>query len=82
VPAPHRGDANKPIRIQGKANAIGNQTRRAEQTNRSRKGQRHRPTAKQAPSRQTIQENPTAAGKQTKPAKGKSITQTFTSSEQ
>ncbi|MFM0044416.1 hypothetical protein [Paraburkholderia sediminicola] len=28
MPAPHRGDANKPLKIQGKANAIGEQTRK------------------------------------------------------
>src|SRR3978361_195604 len=40
--APHRGDTNKPIRNQGKANTVGKTTRSAPQANKPRKDQRHR----------------------------------------
>ena len=46
--APHRGDANKPIRNQGKANTIKAQPKSAAQANRPSKAQRHRHTDKQS----------------------------------
>jgi hypothetical protein len=65
VPAPHRGDTNKPLTIQGKANTAGTQTTIADQAKNSRKAHRRRQRDKQSPSRQKIQAKPTAAGKQT-----------------
>ncbi|MFM0209731.1 hypothetical protein PQQ96_20205, partial [Paraburkholderia sediminicola] len=50
--APHGGNTNNPISIQGKANAIGRQTEQA-QAIKPGKAQRHRHTEVQAPRRQT-----------------------------
>ncbi|MFM0250610.1 hypothetical protein, partial [Paraburkholderia sediminicola] len=35
--APHRGNANKPLRIQGKANAVGTQTNKRREGNQIKK---------------------------------------------
>jgi hypothetical protein len=40
--APHRGNANRPITIQGKANTVGTRTSSASQTNKTRKDQPHK----------------------------------------
>src|SRR3978361_627828 len=50
--APHRGNANRPITLHGKANAVGKQPNPPPQANNSRKGQRHRQTDNQAPRKQ------------------------------
>jgi hypothetical protein len=42
--APHRGNANKPLKIQGKANTIKPQPTSATQATNSTKGQRQRQT--------------------------------------
>ncbi|MFM0042863.1 hypothetical protein PQQ99_07435 [Paraburkholderia sediminicola] len=62
MPAPHRGDANKPLKIQGKAkkpdqgkpNTVGKQTKSAAQVNSSKNG-----------SKNPVQGNANAAGEQT-----------------
>jgi hypothetical protein len=51
VPAPHRGDANKPITNQGKANAVGTQTnkrREGKQLKESPTPQAYRRTKRRA----------------------------------
>ncbi|WP_211705000.1 hypothetical protein, partial [Paraburkholderia domus] len=40
--APHRGNANRPLRNQGKANAVGTQTKSVAQTEKRRKDQHRR----------------------------------------
>src|SRR6201996_3953478 len=59
--APHRGDANRPIRKQVKAHAAGEQTRSAPQATSSTKGQRRRRTDKR-PAGNQLKQNPNAAG--------------------
>src|SRR6201996_3169790 len=62
--APHRGNANRPISIQGKATAAGRQTKRAAGNQIKERPPRRR---------QPDQGKPTTAGRQTKRAAGNQI---------
>src|SRR3978361_184450 len=62
--APHRGNANRPISIQGKANATGKQKTSAAQANNSRKGQRRRQTEGERRAGNQLKKRPPRIGAQ------------------
>src|ERR1700747_2020333 len=52
--APHRGNTNRPLTIQGKANALRTQTKSAKQTTNSRKSHCRRQTDQTSPRQDQI----------------------------
>src|ERR1700722_6548667 len=51
--APHRGEPNRPLRMQGKANAVRKQPKPNQTNNKARKGQRLKKTTPKPSARQT-----------------------------